>query len=257
MSRLVSIFGTHEPVVLVTGSGAMRVGNAIIRAFAEQGYLCLVHAHRSVEAAKQTVAQLRSLGTEAEVVIANLCEEMEVRAMIDQAYERFGRLDVLVNSAAMWESLPLEEVTAADVQRHFTLNTLATFVACQQAGLKMAQQAYGGAIINLGDWAVARPYLHYAAYFPSKGAIPALTRDFAVELAQRNPRMRVNAILPGPVMLPLDLSPEERTAAIRGTLLKREGSPHHVAQAAIFLAENDFITGVCLPIDGGRTICSE
>lgn len=121
----------------------------------------------------------------------------------------------------------------------------------------MVNQEHGGAIVNLGDWSVARPYLDYAAYFPSKGAIGALTRDFAIELAARNPRIRVNAVLPGPVMLPPDLPQAEREAAIKGTLARREGNPQHVAEAVVFLAEHDYITGVCLPVDGGRTICPE
>ena len=120
----------------------------------------------------------------------------------------------------------------------------------------MADQPTGGVIINIGDWAVARPYLNYAAYFPSKGAIPALTRDLAVELAARNPRVRVNAILPGPVMLPPDLPAAEREKSIAGTLVKREGSPEHIAHAVLFLIENDFVTGTCIPVDGGRTIAS-
>jgi pteridine reductase len=142
------------------------------------------------------------------------------------------------------------------VRRHFELNTLAVFEAGRYAGLKMAAQQSGGAIINLGDWAIERPYQDYAAYFPSKGAIPALTRSLAVELAARNPRIRVNAVLPGPVMLPDDLSESERQKAIAGTLVKHEGSPQNVADAVVFLAENDFVTGVCLPVDGGRTISS-
>ena len=81
-----------------------------------------------------------------------------------------------------------------------------------------------------------------------------MTRTLAVELARRNPRVRVNCILPGPVMLPENLSPEERHEAIAGTLLRREGTPEHVAHAVVFLVENDFVTGVCLPVDGGRSI---
>ncbi len=81
-----------------------------------------------------------------------------------------------------------------------------------------------------------------------------LTRSMAVELGARNPRVRVNCILPGPVMLPRDLPEAERREAIEGTLVKREGSPVNVAQAVVALVENDFITGVCLPVDGGRTI---
>jgi len=131
------------------------------------------------------------------------------------------------------------------------VNTVSTFICCQHAGLRMAEQPTGGAIVNIGDWAVARPYLDYSAYFVSKGAIPTMTRMFAVELA---PHVRVNAVLPGPVLMPEELPAAVRERAIKGTLLQRAGRPENVAQAVLFLAENDFVTGVCLPVDGGRTI---
>src|SRR5947209_19570829 len=124
--------------------------------------------------------------------------------MIDRALEHFGRLDVLVNCAAIWKSKRLEDVTAADVRLHFEANTLGTFLCCQHAGLAMVKQPEGGTIVNLGDWAEARPYVNYAAYFPSKGAVTTMTRSLAVELGTRNPRIRVNCIMPGPVMLPPD-----------------------------------------------------
>jgi pteridine reductase len=120
----------------------------------------------------------------------------------------------------------------------------------------MTNQPDGGLIVNIGDWAEVRPYLGYAAYFPSKGAVTAITRCLAVELAHRNPNVRVNAILPGPVMLPPDLPDDEKAAAIRGTLVKREGSPTHIAKAVLGFLDNDFVTGACLPVDGGRTIYS-
>ena len=118
----------------------------------------------------------------------------------------------------------------------------------------MVQQAEGGCIINLGDWAEVRPYPNYAAYFLSKGAVSALTRCLAVELGTRNPRVRVNCIMPGPVMLPPDLSEAEHRQAIAATLVKRQGHPSNIAQAVLALIDNDFITGVCLPVDGGRTV---
>jgi NAD(P)-dependent dehydrogenase (short-subunit alcohol dehydrogenase family) len=118
----------------------------------------------------------------------------------------------------------------------------------------MVTQATGGAIVNLGDWAIRRPYLDHAAYFPSKGAIPTLTHDFAVELASRNSRVRVNAIIPGPAMVPEGLSDAERQAAIDNTLVKLAGSPRYIAEAAVFLIEHEFITGACIPVDGGRSI---
>jgi pteridine reductase len=195
-------------------------------------------------------------GHAALAVTANLRDPAAIHAMIAKTHQHFGRLDALVNSAAVWGRKRLEAIEADDVREQFEVNTLATFLCCQQAGLLMAEQASGGAIVNIGDWAIVRPYLDYAAYFPSKGAIPTLTRNFAVELAARNPRVRVNAILPGPVLLPSDLSESKRREVIEATLVKREGTPQHIADAALFLLRNDFVTGVCLPVDGGRSVFS-
>jgi pteridine reductase len=253
-TRLESLFATSHPVALITGSGAPRIGNQIARSLAVRGYRLVVHCHHSVDQAGQTVDELQAAGHEAIMVVADLTDERAVQEMISHAHRAFGRLDALVNCASIWKKKALDEVTAADVRGHFDANLLSTFLCCQQAGLVMVEQPTGGAIVNLGDWATQRPYLDYSAYFASKGSIPTITRDFAVELAARNPRIRVNAILPGPVMLPASLSESERNAAIAATLLKREGNPGNVADAAAFLIENDFITGVCLPVDGGRSI---
>src|SRR6185436_16101737 len=204
-----------------------------------------LHANRSLAEAEGTTNEIRSAGGQAIALAADLADEASARKLVDDTHKHFGRLDVLVNCAAIWRPIPLEKVTAEEVRRNFEINTLATFLCSQQAGLKMTAQPTGGVIINIGDWAVARPYLNYAAYFPSKGAIPSLTRDLAVEMASRNPRVRVNAILPGPVMLPPDLPQAEREKSIAGTLVKREGSPEHIAHAVLFLIENDFVTGVC------------
>lgn len=241
-------------VALITGAGKRRVGNSIARAFAARGYEIALHFRTSATEAQATVEEIRQTGVRAEAFQADLADERQVERLFDETLAAFGRLDVLVTSAAIWEPKPLEHVTADDVRRNFDVNALGTFLCCRRAGLVMVGQPEGGAIVTIGDWAVARPYPNYSAYFPSKGAIPALARMFAVELALRNPRVRVNCILPGPVMLPPDLTPGERQEAIAGTLVRREGTPEHVAHAAVFLVENDFVTGVCLPVDGGRTI---
>lgn len=239
---------------LVTGSGKARVGHAIVLALAERGYSVAIHYRTSAEEAARTVGEIESRGVNALAVRADLAQEADVDRMIQQVADRFGRIDVLVNAAAVWEAKPLEQVTAADVRRHFEVNTLGTFLCSQRAGLLMVAQPDGGSIITIGDWAIERPYRNYAAYFPSKGAIPAMTRSLAVELGHRNPKVRVNCILPGPVLLPSDMPQAEREMVINSTLVKREGRPENVAQAVLFLLENDFITGVCLPVDGGRTI---
>ncbi len=244
-------------IALVTGSGKRRVGWYVADALAARGYAIAVHYRTSAAEAEETVTHLKTHGVDAEGFQADLTDEAAVRKLVADVLARFGRIDVLVNCAAIWRAKPLEEVTAADVRDHFEANTLGTFLCCQQAGLAMVQQPEGGNIVNLGDWAEVRPYLNYAAYFPSKGAVTTMTRSLAVELGSRNPGVRVNCVMPGPVMLPPDLPQAERDAAIAGTLVKREGSPQNVAQAVLSFIDNDFLTGVCLPVDGGRSIYAE
>jgi len=241
-------------VALITGSGAKRVGHAVAVTLAKAGYRIAVHYRTSAVEAAETVNELQSYGVPAEAYQADIADETQVQRMLAAVLAKFGQVDVLVNCAAIWESKRLEDVTSADVRKHFDTNTLGTFLMCQHVGLQMTKQASGGAIVNIGDWAEVRPYLHYAAYFPSKGAVSTLTRTFAGELAHRNPKVRVNCILPGPVMLPPDLPDAERAEAIAGTLVKREGTPQHVADAVLMFVRNDFITGACLPVDGGRTL---
>jgi len=245
----------HPKVALVTGAGRRRIGNVVAQALAKRGYRVALHYHRSESDARQTVEGLVNRGHQAIALGADVSDESEVARLIREVVERFGRLDLLVTTAAIWEKKPLEEVAAADLLRHLAVNVMGTFLCCLYAGRVMVAQPEGGVIVTIGDWATRRPYRDYPAYFVSKGSIPTLTRMFAVELAARNPRVRVNCILPGPVMLPEDLDGGEREEAIRGTLLKREGGPENIAQAVCFLADNDYITGVCIAVDGGRSIC--
>lgn len=252
-----STFGVADPVALVTGSGAHRVGQVIARAFCERGYRTVFHAHRSLEPLHQVVDTMNQRGYPALAVAADLCDESQIARMFAQVQERWGRLDVLINSAAIWNRKAFEDTDAADLRENFEVNTVGTFLCCKYASRQMIPQAAGGAIVNLGDWAIVRPYEGYSAYFPSKGAVSAMTRSLAVELALRNPRIRVNAILPGPVMFPEGMSEQAKQAIIADTVLKQAGRPEHVAQAAVFLAEHDYLTGVSLPVDGGRTIASQ
>ncbi len=244
-----------RPVAIVTGGGR-RVGNVVVRDLAARGYRVVVHANSSLEEARRTANDLSAAGSPAIALSAELRDPESVQKMIDDAREHFGRIDALVNCAAIWNPKSLETTTVADVREHFEVNLLGTFLCCQQVGLVMTSQPEGGAIVNIGDWAISRPYTDYSAYFLSKGAIPTLTRTMAVELAKRNSLVRVNAIMPGPVMLPNDMSAIDRAAAIAGTLVHREGAPEHIARTVVFLLENDFVTGTCLPVDGGRSIFS-
>ena len=240
-------------VALVTG-GARRIGAAVVRALASRGYSVAIHANRSLREARELAADLELAGVMSLAVTANMREEGPVRAMVHRVADHFGRIDAVVTCARIWNRGTLEEITADDMRAHYDVNCIGTFVTAQEAGAIMVHQETGGAIVTLGDWATGRPSRDGAAYFSSQGAIPAMTRSLAVEFAARNPRIRVNCVLPGPVLLPADLTPEQRAEALFGTLLTTEGRPEHVAHAVLFFIENDFVTGVCLPVDGGRTI---
>ena len=135
-----------------------------------------LHYNNSAEEAQQTLVGLRAEGVRAEAFQADVSDEASVAKLFQAVMKTFGRLDVLVTAAAVWDRRKLEETTAADVRREFEINALGTFLCCQQAGRIMVGQPEGGAIVAIGDWACARPYANYAAYFLSKGAIPTLTR---------------------------------------------------------------------------------
>lgn len=252
--KLKVLFGHPQPVAVVTGSGADRVGKTVALTLADQGYRIALHANSSLDEAEATATELVDRGIEAKAFAADLADEASIHAMFDSIHFYFGRIDVLVNTAAIWKSTRFGKVTAADLRRQFDVNTVGTFLCAQAAGRRMIDQPQGGAIVNIGDWSIARPYPDHAAYFASKGTLPTLTRSLAVDLATRNPGIRVNAILPGQVMQPESAGEEKVALDVQRTLLKRQGQPEYLAHAALFLIENLFVTGVCLPVDGGRSI---
>ncbi len=248
------LFNSPTPVALVTGSAAPRVGRRIAEYFLSQGFRLVFHAHEVSPPANDFIAEINHSGQSAMLLTGDVQDETNVSSWLAETLGRFGRIDVLVNSAAIWEPKPLEQTRAEDYRHFFQVNTLGTALCSQHFGLAMTKQASGGAIINIGDWAVARPYRDFAAYFASKASIVTLTQALAVELAQRNPRVRVNAVLPGPIQLADGISQDRRRKIVDDCLLKREGSADDLAQAIVFLATSPFVTGVCLPVDGGRTI---
>ncbi|MEM6688455.1 MAG: SDR family oxidoreductase [Planctomycetota bacterium] len=252
---LAEIYAHPNPVALVTGSGADRVGRAISKKLYESGCQLALHANTSLDEAEHVAARWRSEGTQrVEAFEANLSNAETADQLVRNVVEQFGRIDILVNCAAIWSPTKLEDVTASEVRNYFEINTLACFMIARTAGLQMVNQASGGAIVNLSDWATCRPYLDHAAYFPSKGAIDTMTRSLAVELGRRNSRVRVNAIKPGPVLLASDVAEDRAEMIGRSTLVGTVGTAEHVAHAVQFLCENTYVNGVCLPVDGGRTI---
>ncbi len=241
-------------VALVTGAGNRRVGNTVARMLAERGYDIALHYHTSRDSARQSVTEFRALAVQAKAFQANVASESEVDRLFAEVHRRFGRLDVLVTAASLFRSKSLELTTADDICGNFEVDVLGTFLCCRRAGLMMAEQPQGGLIVTIADWAVLRPYRDYAAYLIAKGTIPTMTRMLAVELARRNRAVRVNCIMPGPVMIPADLPDEERQESIAGTLVHREGRPENVGKAVLSFIDNDFVTGASLVVDGGRLL---
>jgi len=214
-------------VALVMG-GERGVGAAVVRALASRGHAVAIHAHGSLQEARDLADQLVGAGVPSLAVTANLRDEGPVRAMVQRVADHFGRIDALVTCAAIRHAGPLEEVTADDLRTHFDINCVAAFVAAQEAGAFMVRQSEGGCIVTLADSTVDRPPTEFAAFLASQGGIPAMTRSLAVEFAARNPQVRVNCVLADPFG-------------------HREGTPEHVAHAVLYLLENHFISGVCLP----------
>lgn len=231
--------------VLVTGAGK-RLGRAIALAVAQRGAKVVVHYHTSARDARQVLAEIHAAGSEAVAVKANQADARQVRAAVRAA----GPIDVLVASAAVFKRTPLETVTEADWDFHLNANLKGPFLWARE----VARQKRPGKMIFFADWAAMRPYRHYLPYLVSKAGIVCLTKALAKELA---PRMQVNAIAPGPVLLPEDFPAAERRKVIESTLVKRVGAPQDIVNSVLFLIEgSDFITGHVLVVDGGRLIGS-
>ncbi len=237
--------------VLVTGA-ARRVGRSIALALGQRGARVAIHYNKSKADAERLADDLRdSFGRDSLTVKADLTDVKQAAKMVDQVAKHFGALHVLVNNAAIYEKTPFEDVGVSDWNAHMNANLRAPFFLCQAAAPYM-RKAGEGKIINIADWAAHRPYGGYMPYCISKAGLLCLNTALAKELA---PEIQVNAILPGPVMLPENATPRTRKAVLDATLLKRLGTPDEVAKAVVFLIESaDYTTGAELTVDGGRLI---
>jgi len=241
---------TTGKVALVTGA-AKRVGREIALALAGKGMHVAVHYRSSAGEALDTVERIRKLGVEAESIQADLDELRQVEQLIKSVRERWGRLDVLVNSAAIFPRTPWDEIDETVWEQTLRTNLKAPFFTAWHAASLMRENG-GGKIVFIADWAGFRPYRNYLPYVISKGGVITMTKAMAKELA---PDIAVNAIAPGPVMLPPDFSDEDANKIVDETLLKRLGSPQDIAQSVVYLvAMTDFVTGHVMVVDGGRLI---
>ena len=234
-------------VALVTG-GAKRVGKAIVWALAERGCKLVVHYHTSQTEAEETVRELRSAAHEALALQADISHETDVESMIEQALDHFGRIDVLVNNAAVFYRTPIDTVTFDDWEQIMDVNVDGSFYCAHKIGLRMKEWGWGH-IINMADVAGQSPWADYVPYSVSKACVLAFSQGLAMELA---PEVMVNAIIPGPVLFQEDTPQEVQRREIEKTLVKRAGTPEEVAKLVVFVAESDFSTGSVFSVDGGR-----
>ena len=236
-------------VALVTGA-ARRVGRAIALELAARGFALAIHYHNTpppeVEA---TLAASRACGPAAEGFRADLADPQAIEALFAAVHARFGRLDVLVNSASAFQRLRLMEVTLADWQQTMAVNLTAPFLCTQAAVRQMrAQSPPGGVIINLGDHGSLEPWPEYAHHGISKAGLLALTQVTALSEA---PLIRANMVIPGLVLKPESMTDARWSVVTAATPAGRPGTPEDVARAVAFLAEEPFITGAVLRVDGG------
>jgi len=230
---------------LVTG-GARRIGRAICLALAGRGVRVAIHC-RSSEAEARDLAD-RCPGSV--VLRADLADPAERARLLPEAFERLGRIDFLVNNAAVYETAPLEEIDEAAFERALAVNLTAPFFLARDAGLRM-RAAGSGAIVNLTDWGIDRPYPDRIPYFAAKAGLAAATKGLARALA---PEVRVNAVAPGPILLPEGAGEQVAAAVVKATPLARLGGPDAIATAVLFLLDHDFMTGETIRVDGGRSL---
>ncbi len=245
-----------QPVALVTGSGT-GVGRACALRFSQMGYAVVINYSRSKSDAEEVAEQISSTGCPCLIVACDVSDELQVAAMIGQVAERFGRLDVLVNNAAMTHFVPLQnfdDMTAEKWDRILNVNLKGPFF-CIRAAAELLSAGEGGAVVNVSSVAGQTGRGSSIAYAASKGGLNTLTKSMALALA---PKVRVNAVLPGPIdsrwiregNKNWDLN--EMTA---GYPLPRPSSPDEIADGVIYLATGTAMTtGQLLVIDGGQTL---
>ncbi len=237
-------------VALVTGAG-LRLGREIALALAGAGHDVVVHFGSSRQPAEATAASIEALGRRAWTVEGDLADVAAIERIFHEVEVLAGRLDVLVNSAARFDRQALDDVSVEDWERTMAVNLRAPFFCTQQGARMMRRNPGGGVVVNLADHAGVSPWLGYPVHGISKAGIVFLTRSAARELG---PEVRVNAIVPGPILPPPGEDAGSEAWRRRGDHLPlgRTGRSEDVNRAVLYLVGAGYVTGVVLPVDGGE-----
>ena len=236
--------------VLVTGAGH-RVGRAIAVSLGAQRMRVAVHYNSTAEGATETLREIEKRGGSGETFAADLTKPDQLSALVDSVVERFGALDVLINSAAVMLRTPLGETKPEQWDNIMALNLRAPFLLSQAAAPHLRRSEGGGVIVNIADLAAFETWPGYLVHGLSKSGVVYLTRALARVLA---PDIRVGAVAPGTVLLPENWSASDAQHLIETTPLKRNGSPQDVSDAVLFILGADYFTGDTIIVDGGRHI---
>ena len=235
---------TAPRAALITG-GARRIGRAIALTLAQAGYAVVLHAHRSRAEAEKLAGEIAAAGGRARVVLGDLADAGAVRGLIPAA-AAFGPLTLLVNNAGEFEPDDIETLARARFERTFAVNLAAPLFLAQAFA---AQAPAAASIVNIIDQRVFRPTPRFFSYTLSKTALHTATTTLAQALA---PKVRVNAVAPGPT-LPSPLQSEAQFAEQAQSLpLKRGPRPEDIASAVLYLAGAASVTGVTIAVDGGQ-----
>lgn len=244
----------NQPVALITGA-ARRIGATITHQLWQQGYRVIIHCHHSISDAGKLAQQLnRDRPNSAQVIQADLNNIAKVSELAEQALACWGQIDLLINNASSFYPTPLQESTEAQWDDLINSNLKAAYFLSAKLADTLSQQK--GSIINLVDIHAQRALPGYPIYSIAKAGLQMMTISLAKELA---PQVRVNGVAPGPILWPEQqaaISPEEQTAILDKTLLKRAGAPEDIAETVLFLARQNFITGQIIAVDGGKSLFS-
>jgi pteridine reductase len=238
----------RQRVALVTG-GAIRLGRAISVGLARAGFDVVVGYRSSATAAHEVRAEIEGAGHRCELAQADLTLPHGAESLVEHARGAFGRLDVVVNSAASFQEARLEDVDADQWDEVMALNVRAPHLVVR-AAMDLLRDARGS-VVNIVDLSALQAWTRYPHHSVSKAALAHLTRVQARALA---PHVRVNAIAPGAVLPPEDWSPDRWSALASAAALERVGAPSDVVEAVVFLVGAEFITGQILAVDGGRLL---
>jgi pteridine reductase len=209
-----------------------------------------LHYGRSRDSAEETVAAIKALGSDAVAIQADLSLSGSASGVIGRAVDRFGGVDILVNSAAIFKPGDLTDTTEALWDEHFSINLRAPFFLCQAFAARSGGERKGH-IVNISDWRGIRPGPHHLAYTLTKSAIVTMTRSLALALA---PHIQVNAIAPGAILPPPGEGREYLERLAERIPLRRPGAPEDVARTLLFLLDSDFITGEVICVTGGEQL---